>query len=267
MSVVGREGIAYVEAVNTVLVRPSFSGWWERGEDLRPDGPDDFTVTYQQWDDLDEGTEWASRRSAQVSLRVDTFSYPFRARRVGDLVVYLRAPVVSSSRFFSVGVEWFTGDREDVEPWPRPVRSRESDREPGYGGVVMLVSSVDACQLVATQRYDVRWEAARDEETLGTQMIVQETATGLDEDAAIAWGRQRARIVLVCLGNMDFEYFSAGEAQLSGIDIPAWDSRLDNPTRLANDQRGWTHGMKRGRRFPIASNPDHDLDGPDDWTS
>lgn len=81
MSVVGLEGIAYVEAVNTVLVRPSFSGWWERGEDLRPDGPDDFTVTYQQWDDLDEATEWASRRSAQVSLRVETFSYSFRVRR------------------------------------------------------------------------------------------------------------------------------------------------------------------------------------------
>jgi hypothetical protein len=255
-----REGIAYVEAENVALIRPTVSGWWERGEDLRPDGPDDFTVTYQQWDDLDEGILWARQRSPRVSLRVEIASYPSRVRRVGELAVWLHAPVVGSYRFYSAGAEWYPSG-EDTEGWPGAPVPDELGLDPAYGGVVNLASAPEAGQLYATERYNVRWEVARNLDTLGRQMVVQESAAGLAEDDAIAWGRARAAVVLVCLGGMEFQYFSAGEEHLAELDIPGWESRRDGPT-LKTDHRGLhTMAYPRGRRFPIDGSPDPDRDG------
>ena len=266
MSVVNREGIVYVEAENELVLSPAVMGFWERGEDLRPDGQDERSTAQRYGDDLDAAIGWARQRSPRIALRMESGTYSVRTRRIGGLAVSLRAPVCRSYRHYSAGTEWFPDSTHETEQWPHGASDEETVRETGFGGVVRLVAEVDAWQSEPTDVYGVRWEVVRDEPMRSRRMVVQESASALGEDDAVTWGRERAPIVLVCVGGLTSEYYSAGEEQLAGIDIPSWDSRWDNPTQPANEQGGWVRERRRGRSFPIESDPEHDLDGLDGWS-
>jgi hypothetical protein len=77
-----------------------------------------------------------------------------------------------------------------------------------------------------TTTFAASWQYVRDEapEDAGVELLGQEEIVGAD--AAIAWGRERAQIVLIRLSHSAGSYFSAGEVTHSGSldagSIPAW---------------------------------------------
>ena len=103
MSVGNREGIVYVEAENEMVLSPAVMGFWERGEDLRPDGQDERSTAQRYGDDLDAAIGWARQRSPRIALRMESGTYSVRTRRIGGLAVSLRAPVCRSYRHYSAG--------------------------------------------------------------------------------------------------------------------------------------------------------------------
>jgi hypothetical protein len=67
-------------------------------------------------------------------------------------------------------------------------------------------------------RFYGHWEAAE----VGSNELLEQGPGWDDADEAIAWGRERASIVLIRVGPMPQRYFSAGLEQPPDQTLPQW---------------------------------------------
>lgn len=140
----------------------------------------------------------------------------------------------------------------------------------GYGGDVYLVRWDETAGLIAPFQVTARWEAVRED-----RMVVLEQAGPWDEDGvdqALAWARERAPVVLLCWpGQGFFEYFSAGDEQPIGIELPTWpwlDDLVETAPYeiveveglkfdLGEGVTGWaTLDESGGKSFPLDDDPE-----------
>jgi hypothetical protein len=219
-----REGVAYVEFVLQPEIR-WIEGHWEPPdavavEDLEQ-GP--------SWTDPEEAISWGRKRAPHVFLRLHRATFSYRYYRAGDLMLKLKAPPSSSYVIYPAGERHST--RDGSKRWPAASDERDADVMAGYGGDVYLVRWDETAGLIAPFRLTARWEALRED-----RMVVLEQAGPWDEDGveeALDWARERAPVVLLCWpGQGFFEYFSAGDEQPVGTELPTW-PRPDDPVEIA----------------------------------
>jgi hypothetical protein len=240
VSDVAHEGVAYVEFEHTVMVEtPPITGRWAPN----PDDPW-RVIPGPGWDVPNEAIGWGRRRAPDVTLRVDTCVFAWRYRRVGERAIRLRAPAAAAYRFYAAGEN--PGAGKDAERWPGASDSRDDEVEPGYGGVVFLVSSTEGCSVVPLGTCRARWEGIRG----GMTVPLGSAGPGLRFDEAIAWARERAPIVLVSHGVPDAQYWSAGTVDPPELDLPRW-GQTEPATRAIGPGGSWTEEAREGRTFPV----------------
>jgi hypothetical protein len=216
------------------------------------------------WRTAAESIAWGRKRSPTVYLRVHLATYSYRFVPAGDVLVRLHAPMDDRFVIYSAGetdpvrheVEGEEDvDAEDVRRWPGAADTRDTDVLPGYGGWVYLVQSRPESDAGAFLGYTARWEALRDGR-LGLADVYGPAWEG-DLPAAVAWGRERAPYVLVCDGPVGFGYESAGERDLSGLELPRWVGLRElgtlDPTSAELPPGAWTIRVSEptSKRFPI----------------
>jgi hypothetical protein len=78
----------------------------------------------------------------------------------------------------------------------------------------------------ATTIFSASWQYIPDDApaNAGAELLGAEDIVGAE--AAVAWGRKRARVVLIRLSHSSASYFSAGElayrGEMDGKPVPAW---------------------------------------------
>jgi hypothetical protein len=198
-------GVVYLEpAPLLAAAAPPIVGHWDHDGGYE-EGPG--------WDTAEPAFLWGRRRAPVVYLRVDTVTYSYRYYAAGDVTLRLKAPPKRSEVFWLGGEKVGNWSGVDSRRWPRAPKGREADIVDNYGGTVHLVREA---RLEYDQGFRARWyELDRDGVHRFREQDVDDVANEL-----VPWGRKRAQYVLLELSGA--EYFSAGDEDLPGLDIPRW---------------------------------------------
>jgi len=196
-------------------------GHWEPPKAAAVEGP--------RWTDPEEAISWGRKRAPGVYLRLHRATFSYRYYRAGHLMVKLNAPPSTSYTIYSAGERHAKTDGS--KRWPGASDEPDPDVVEGYGGTVHLVRGDETAGVIGPFQLTARWETVRED-----RMVVLEQAgpwDGVAVEQALAWARERAPVVLLCWpGQGFFEYFSAGQEQLAGIELPTW-PRMGDPVEIA----------------------------------
>lgn len=210
-------GIVVVEPDYGVEVRPfRIEGHWE---------PTEKTVEVDEgpgWNSSEGAIAWGRKRAPAVLLRLHESISSYRFVRVGDLVVRLHAPVEAEYVLYSAGERDKSRPKseedDEVRTWPGTSRIREADVVSNYGGIVWLVQWESDQSRWPLNGYRCRWEILRH----GYMMLAGSRGPAWKGqlDAAVEWGRDRAPYVLLTDGPRQWEYWSVGDDDPPGLDLP-----------------------------------------------
>lgn len=86
------------------------------------------------------------------------------------------------------------------------------------GGWVVYGPSSRTTEWVLNGRFQAHWESERE----GRPVLVEQGPEFDSAEEAITWGRRRAPIVLIRVGPPPQTYYSAGERDPAGEQLPRW---------------------------------------------